>query len=159
MIYRATTFALIFFLVFSISTFCYSNNNADIPAPVFKIPESNNSSSGNLKILWKVDKKKIKSDKIKYELQQSSDEHFSAAKKIYEGADRATYISGLRNGIYYYRVRAFIDGQFGDWSKPASLKVKHHSLKLALILFFVGAMVFTATAWLVIRGSAKEDNI
>lgn len=83
-------------------------------------------------------------------LQQSTTPEFEKTKDIYEGIDRATFISGLANGDYYYRVKEINADQ---WSPTFHVTVAHQSLTLAYSLFTVGAIVFLLTVGLVFKGT------
>ncbi len=91
-----------------------------------------------------------------YELQRASDESFSDPKTLYSGPDQGRYVSGLLDGSYYFRVRARQgDAAWSEWSKPQRLVVTHWPKNRALGLMAVGALVFLATAFVVLRGTAK----
>ena len=64
----------------------------------FTVDQELRTSDGYVKLEWDggVDKT--------YILQKATDSEFSDAITIYQGPDKATFISGLRDGIYYYRV-------------------------------------------------------
>jgi len=113
----------------------------------FEMDSINTSEDGYIKLSWNDEQ-----EDGMYEIQQASDPDFQSPETIYQGPDLATFISGLRNGTYYYRVR---EGE-GQWSKQIVLEVKHHSLQLAFFLFGMGATVFLLTAWVIIRGAKKE---
>lgn len=83
-----------------------------------------------------------------YILQQSENPNFKESKTIYEGPDQATFISGLDNGTYYYRV----GDEQGNWSETLTLNVTHQSLSLAYTLFGLGLLVFACTVFIVIKG-------
>jgi hypothetical protein len=84
----------------------------------------------------------------RYTLQESATPDFADAQVVYEGPDTASAFSGRRDGVSYFRVRA---GD-GTWSKPVEVVIQHHSLAKALIYLTIGAVVFLATAALVIAG-------
>lgn len=90
-----------------------------------------------------------------FEVQQATNEEFTDAKIIYQGFDQATFISGLNDGTYYYRLRA----TDGSWSDSVSVTVKHHSLYLALVLLFVGAIVFFIVLGVIIKGVKNQQPI
>jgi hypothetical protein len=73
---------------------------------------------------------------------------------MYHGPDRASFISGLNNGTYYYRVKS----EDSDWSKTLVVEVKHHSLRLAMILFAVGGVVFLLTVAVVVEGTFRTKK-
>lgn len=94
-----------------------------------------------------------------YELEQSTDPDFGEAAIIYQGKDLATFLSGLENGTYYYRVR--VSGQTGaesPWSEPLQIRVEHHSLQLAFFLFGLGALVFLLTVAIVVHGNRQAKK-
>lgn len=83
-----------------------------------------------------------------YILQRSMQPDFANSQTIYEGPDHASFVSGLDNGTYYYRVG---DGA-GQWSDTLTLTVEHQSMPLALTLFGLGFLVFALTVFVVIKG-------
>lgn len=133
-----------------------------LPQPTFENPPELSTESGYVKLswLWNPD---IKSGEIlEFELQYSDNEFFNSPSEIYKGPDYATFLSGLKNGDYYYRVRgtAKVEGemQLSDWSDPVLVRVKHHSLQLAFLLFGIGAVVFLLTVGIVMQGSRKTSS-
>nr|WP_242472616.1 hypothetical protein [Ectothiorhodospira mobilis] len=90
-------------------------------------------------------------------LQEADSSDFASPEVFYEGADRATVISGRRDGTAHYRVRAvFEDGHRSPWSPPLEVKVHHHSTVQAFGLFFIGGIVFFATAGMIAAGSRAQ---
>ncbi|QEC51123.1 hypothetical protein EDD80_101409 [Anseongella ginsenosidimutans] len=108
------------------------------------------SNAGHIKLEWQPPA----AARI-FEVQQAGGESFSEAKTIYQGPDRATFISGLENGTYYFRVRE--QGQ--DWSNVLKLEVIHHSLTLTYVLLGLGGLVFLCTAGMVLYGVRKSAQI
>ncbi|MFS8615315.1 MAG: hypothetical protein FWJ85_00720 [Solitalea sp.] len=90
-----------------------------------------------------------------YQVQQAGDRSFGKPKIIYQGPDRATFVSGLENGTYYFRVRA----PQQDWSNVLELTVAHHSLALTYTLLGLGGIVFLCTAGMVLHGVRKSAQI
>lgn len=83
-----------------------------------------------------------------FELQQAQTPGFTSPRTIYTGQQKARTMSGVLNGTYYFRVRL----QDGDWSNVVKVKVEHYELATAFMFLGLGAIVFFATATLVIRG-------
>jgi len=79
---------------------------------------------------------------------------FSTARTIYKGLYTARTLSGLPNGIYYYRVRS----KNGSWSAPLQVSVDHYPLSTALFFLGLGAIVFIATAIVTIRGHLRHGT-
>ena len=88
------------------------------------------------------------------------DPAFSDPLVIYRGPDLATFLSGLPDGTFHYRIRAIGPEETapGRWSSPVTLEVKHHSLRLAFLLFGLGAVVFLLTVGIVIQGNRRTTT-
>lgn len=113
---------------------------------------SSNPNQGVLKLEWSLSDE-TRSEKL-FELQQATDAGFKTARSIYQGVGAGTFISGLEDGTYYYRVRV----EEGSWSAPLSIEIKHHSLKLAIFLMAIGAAVFLITLLMILRASKKIQS-
>lgn len=136
----------------------YSENSSQVPGqPVFDMPLENTVDAGYLKLSWEPGAAARDGHALHFELQRSSSRDFASVKNIYRGPDRATFISGLRNGNYYYRVRSLHpeSGEFSEWSELLAVKVEHHSLPFALWLFAIGALVFLLTVAVIVHGTWK----
>lgn len=138
-------FIVTVFLFFSLTTHAGFGQ----AVPVLKLVNGTVTRDGHMKIEWKLREKGVK-----VELQQAENENFAAAKTIYRGPDQATFISGLENGTYYYRIRR----AGGAWSDPVALTVQHHSLQLAFVLFSLGAIVFALTVFIVVKGALQTPT-
>lgn len=122
--------------------------------PVFNNNAKEVTESGYIKLSWQFGDK---SGDCVFELQQSENQIFNSNKILYMGPDYATFLSGLRNGNYFYRVRAVCGDEqaISDWSDTITVKVQHHSLMLAFGLFGVGAVIFLLTIGIVIQGARQ----
>jgi len=121
--------------------------------------EAQTSKDGYLRLAWQPDTTLAEGRFWDYELQVDSLERFSQPKLVYAGSDLATFVSGLPNGTYFYRIRAKHPetGAEGPWSKVFVLTVDHHSLTLALSLAALGGVVFLVTMVVVLMGARKEE--
>lgn len=121
--------------------------------PTLKLSSGSELSQGIVKLEWNPS---TETEAFIFELQESREADFNSHKLIYEGADEGSFLSGLADGQYFYRVRV----KDGAWSTPVAVEVKHHPLKLALILMAIGAFVFVSTIILVLKGSlsSKENR-
>ncbi|TNE52642.1 MAG: fibronectin type III domain-containing protein [Bacteroidetes bacterium] len=130
---------------------------AALPAPVFDQAAEVQSKSGYIKLSWQWDAPGDSAGSTVFELQQADNPAFDRVATIYRGPDLASFLSGLRNGVYYYRVRALAaSGALpGEWSAPVQLQVEHHPLSLAISLFVIGAIVFSLTVVIVVRGARQ----
>ena len=137
-----TNFLFGILLFFSLSWQCTAG---DI-APAFDLPSEVVSEDGHIKLSWNISE-----PAAVVEVQQSGASDFHQAKIIYKGPDNATFVSGLKDGEYYYRVRH----QGGNWSDSIQVSVQHHSLSLAFTLLGLGAFVFFLTVFVVIKGALQ----
>ena len=96
-----------------------------------------------------------------YELQQARDPNFHSPKQIYKGPDLGSFLSGLKEGSYYYRIRT-VDkdtAKYGPWAEPVTVKVEYQSMTLAWSLFSVGAFIFISIVIVVLKGANKEETV
>ena len=142
-LYRTNTFCLVLLFL-----------TATLMAAAQEFPEFNGSDSlttndGHVRLDWAA-----MAPGAVYEVQQSTNASFENSMTIYEGADLATFVSGLSDGVYYYRFRA----NKGSWSETLTLTVKHYSLQLAFALAGLGAVVFLSTVVVILKGAAKDTH-
>ena len=130
-------------------------------APVFENRSEQLTESGYVQLQWQWNAAGADRNLYDFELQQSTEPGFEQATTIYLGPDYATFLSGLKNGNYYHRLRAV--SKNGDaksaWSEPVLIRVKHHSLQLALTLFCIGAVVFLLTVGIVVQGNRATTDL
>ena len=105
------------------------------------------ATAGNYQLSWNSSQ-----SNASFELQESTKTNFADAKTLYQGQDTASFISGRRNGSYFYRVRTSEDQ---TWSDSVLVTVKHHSLTKAFGFFFIGLFVFTCTLLFIIFGNKR----
>jgi hypothetical protein len=130
-----------------------SSGNFELNPPEFESSLKEESSSGHIKIIWKQAKGTM--DGMDFQLQKSMDSSFQKGTMVYRGDDLATYVSGLANGNYFFRLRFVSEGSkipLSSWSAPLQLTVKHHSMQSAFLLFILGAVVFLSTVVVLIKG-------
>jgi len=127
--------------------------------PEFNGPHKVENNAGQIKLVWSLADTLLYSRLFTFELQQSVNASFSNPRTLYKGSDLASFISGLRDGDYYFRVRTVLDGTSASaWSEPLLLQVHHQSLTLAFTLFGLGAIVFVSTVLLIIIGNRNAQK-
>lgn len=104
------------------------------------------SDTGHYSLSWKTDRE----GQI-VEIQESEWPDFGKPNPLYLGIDTSKVISGKLDGTYYYRARY----EDGPWSQAVEVTVKHHGMGKTLIILCLGAIVFLATAFLIIFGHLK----
>lgn len=127
----------------------------ELPVPQFLNQSIEKTESGYFKLSWRIPQASFDTERIIFELQKSMDADFQEVSSIYRGPDYATFLSGIPNGNYYYRIRSTsADGtESSKWSPVVLVEVKHQSLRLALWLFGMGAIIFLLTVLIVVRGA------
>lgn len=104
-----------------------------------------NVQDGHIRLEWNGE------EDATFELQRAPTEDFTHPQTLYRGPDKASFISGLENGTYYFRIRELN----ADWSDTLTLIVAHQSLKLAFTLFGIGGVVFILTVVVVVHGAMQ----
>lgn len=87
-----------------------------------------------------------------FELQQLAGPGRLEPRILYTGPDTATFLSGLGEGTYQFRVRELE----GEWSEPVELKVRYPSPYLVWSLMGLGTFVFLATLVAILRGHRRQ---
>jgi len=130
-----------------------------LAAPAFDNEDSTFTNAGSIRLSWSPGEGTGEDPGLRFELQKADDPGFRGARTDYAGPDRATYVSGLPDGRYHYRVRAVdAGGRVSPWSMPVQVAVAHHSMGLAWLLFGIGAIVFALTVLVVVRGARSDDS-
>jgi hypothetical protein len=72
---------------------------------------------------------------------------FHDSQPVFQGTETSTFVTGLGDGTYYFRLQS-------ETVQPDILRltVAHRSLTESLALFCVGAIVFLASALVILRG-------
>lgn len=136
------------------------NLAAQYAVPEFVNPSIEKTESGYIKLSWRTAETAPNNAAPIFELQQADNPDFDSNTQIYRGQDYATFISGLPDGNYFYRLRHVSpegDRQ-SDWSTPILVQVEHHALELAFLLFGIGATVFLLTVGIVIKGIRSSEE-
>ena len=120
-----------------------------------RLKTDGDSQAGCVTLSWQASQSL--SRPLTFELQGSATADFGSSRVIYCGPETSSVRSGLPDGTRYFRVRARSgQGPWGQWSRPAQFSVRHHSLVMASTLMGIGAIVFVATAWVVVRAQKAE---
>lgn len=133
-------------------------------APGERLPEVSFTREGPIEqadpfitLAWEVDEESNGASPAAFELQEDSSADFSDPLTRYRGGDLGSFISGLPEGDFYFRVRAVgAEEETGPWSEPLRLTVKYYSLAWAFFLFGIGAVVSIATVGLVVIGDRRS---
>lgn len=129
---------------------------SNLPEATFTGERSIEQSLPYLTLKWEIAEDEAAEEPVYSHLQVATSPAFSDPSDQYRGPDRATFVSGLAEGEYYFRVRAVAEeGATGEWSEPVQVTVQYDSLAQAFLLFGIGAVVSIATVVLVVTGDRR----
>lgn len=120
--------------------------------PIFLSETSQDTASGHVQLEWGAET--TKPETLLFELQRSETPTFANPVTLYQGPDTGTFLSGLPDGDYYFRLRSqTAEGNARSaWSPPLRVTVQHHAMALAMGLFVLGGVVFLSTVTVLVRG-------
>lgn len=123
-----------------------------LPEVGFDSPEGVKAEApeGHLKFAWATDTDLPGG--ASYVFERSRKLEFTEPVELYRGADKGTYVSGLAEGMYYFRVYLEKDGISGPSSPVLSLKVQYVDRGKVATLMIVGFAVFVATVAAILVG-------
>jgi len=75
----------------------------------------------------------------------------------YEGPDRASVLTGLAEGTYYFRVRQVNDGRPGPWSEPLPVEVEFMSRARVCALLGAGFLVTAMSLAAILHGHFRSN--
>ncbi len=111
------------------------------------------ADEGKVLLEWQLPEGSPASVPFQFQLEQSLQPDFTEPAMRYEGIDRATFVTGLAKGNYYYRVRVLSDSEgSGAWSKVVEVNVEFVSTTLVVTLFSIGLGVFVMTVVSILKG-------
>lgn len=108
-----------------------------------EILESNVSDNGTVTLSWG------NPESHDIEIQQSSSSGFEEFSTRYRGSDPASVITGLPEGIHYFRIA--IEGT-SEWSAPLAVEVRFFPRWKLWLILSIGALVVLATIGTIIAG-------
>lgn len=124
-------------------------------APAWNHAEVMESRDGYAQLSWGLPLEDDPLEEVDwvYHLQEGRQPVFDETDVQYMGPQHSSFVSGLEDGAYYYRVRARHPDEegWGEWSAVVRVDVRHHSRRLALTLMSIGGFVFLATAGFLLR--------
>lgn len=127
---------------------------ADAMATTTIQTDQSEATAGYFHLTWQTNPEPVDQES-EFIVQQSRTPDFEQARNLYSGTEKASLISGLADGVYYYRVRQQNDS---GWSEPVRVQVRHHPLSTALQFFSVGLLVFALTLFTILHGIRKTRS-
>jgi len=104
------------------------------------------SDNGTVTLTWE------KSEGAEIELQQASESDFGDASTRYQGTDPGSVITGLAEGVHYFRIR---ETSSEDWSQALEIRVEFFPQAKLWVLLSLGAAVVLATTATIMTGYFK----
>jgi hypothetical protein len=104
--------------------------------------EKSVSNDGSVLLEWSVDGREV-------ELQQAAGPEFEDAVTRYTGGDSASALTGLAEGVHWFRIRDAGDTQ---WSEPLRVEVDFVSNRTLVIYLSLGGLVVLLTVGAIVSG-------
>ncbi len=144
LIYRRILFSVFVFLVPLCSAF---GTGFILPASLTAV-----SDDGTVQLAWDAG-----DDDSIYEVRRSGSAGFESSVLVYEGRDAATFVSGLPEGEYHFKVRSKgAGGEYPDWPADSFiLKVEYIDSRLVVVLMAAGFVTFLAIVGTIIMGHRR----
>ncbi len=104
------------------------------------------AAEGWVSLGWTVPEEVGALEGLEFELQEATVAGFAEPQLQYRGRDTASFVAGLAEGSYFYRVRLVGDDEVGPWSEPLEVRVEYVNQGLVWTLLAAGMLGFVATA-------------
>lgn len=111
------------------------------------------STEGHMSLRWQVEADETDAP-VRFQLEHARSADFGDGRLVYEGRDRGTFVSGLRSGDNFYRLRAAVgEGAFGDWSETITIEVAYPSHGRVTLFIGIGISMLVILLISVVRGA------
>ena len=112
------------------------------------------ATAGYFRLTWQTNPTSTDQES-EFVVQQSRTQGFEQVRNLYQGTEKASLISGMPDGVYFYRVK---EKDASGWSVPVRVQVQHHPLGTALQFFGLGLLVFALTLFTILHGIRKTRS-
>lgn len=92
-----------------------------LPRPPFLLDPGDEDLDGTYLLKWLSS-----SDKLNYILQEDNNTSFDSPTIVYQGPDLQFKFTDKSDGIYYYRVKSYLNDLYSNWSNIVDLVVDHY---------------------------------
>ena len=93
-----------------------------------------------------------------YVLERSRSPDFADETVLYQGKERGTFVSGMAEGNYYFRVFIRHGERVGPRGDVLVVNVTYVERQKVVLLLAVGFLVFIATVGVIIFGSIRSNQ-
>lgn len=119
------------------------------------------TDDGTVALAWEPGTPETEGGDLVYEVRRSASPDFTDPVFVYEGQDTASFVSGLPEGNYYFKIRArSIDGEFPPWGEAYLLvTVDYIEPGIVILLMSAGLVTFIAVIASIVMGhrAAKRE--
>jgi hypothetical protein len=95
-------------------------------------------------------------EECRFELERSWDAGFADPRRLHDGTESTVFLSGLKAGPTWFRVRGIHGDRAGPWSPALVVDTEYPQRSQVLVLFVVGCIVFAATVAAILLGWARH---
>lgn len=116
------------------------------------------NTTGHIDLVWSVVPDSAQ-EPAAYELQGSRTPDFPNPLTYYSGVDVRSFLSGLAEGSYFFRVRSLSEAAGpGMWSEVLAVEVDYVDQWKVFVLMAVGLVCLIATVFIILRGSLRRGD-
>lgn len=129
----------------------------DLVKPRF-VEDEITTNEGHATIQWSLPGASDSTEGVVFALQQARDPDFQDQRLRHRGPGQSFFVSGLREGLTYFRVRASRSEAIGPWSDPLVVEVDYPGRGSVILLLAIGCLVFAATVVAIVAGWARHRD-
>jgi hypothetical protein len=116
------------------------------------------NSTGHIDLVWAAQGASSDTPPA-FELQGARSSDFAEAITYYSGLDNRSFISGLAEGAYFFRVRPLdAEARPGEWSPVLALEVDYVERWQVYLLMLIGLLCLAATITIIVLGSLRSKG-
>lgn len=104
------------------------------------------SDRGTVTLSWIIE------EGSEVELQQAGEANFAEPVVRYRGGDPGSVLTGLPEGLHYFRIRNLSAETEGEWSAPLEIRVEFVPRRQLFLLLGLGALVVGSTIVTIVAG-------
>lgn len=109
---------------------------------------------------WSLSTEEFSEPDYRFRVEQAREGSFAEPRLIYEGLDLSSVLSGMEEGLHFFRVQTFFPetGETSAWSPILTLDISYPPLGRALGIFTVGLLVSGITIVTILVGTVRMNR-
>lgn len=119
------------------------------------------NTTGHIDLVWGVERVEAAPAEASpaFELEGARSRDFAQPITFYSGIDTRTFLSGLAEGAYFFRIRT-VDAELGSgaWSEVLAVDVDYVDRWKVTLLMLVGLICLVATIYIIVSGTQRTKG-